>query len=614
MGGSTTSGWRDNASAVAGVGGAIAVATGFGLALYSRWGASRTTIEPEQLHRRTWFTEDVWGVDIATVPGVLTATALWLGAGLVIAVGVAALRIARGWDDYRGWGFLPALAVLATLAGWPILIVGDRVWQVWDQLRVEYPLSQQLPTALAAGTLNCIGAALLIPYLLHPHRFRLPTRVLAAVVVAAVLVCAGTAAAAVRAGDDRLHTDHVTAARAVIPPAPTRLGPEKYRFPIAALPGSRSATIGDLAPAGMGFVLSSPEGITAYDGATGEPRWHYLRTHTTKSGRSGVTYVDGSLRSLDHGAMILARWKSLGWIAFDAVTGEVLWQTSDFTRDAAGRTLQSSDSVQRPQLAVPGPWPAPIPLILNDDNRIQGYDARSGTRLWSTEVTVPECQSRNNTVVTDATVYRVASCSSDTESWIVATGLDARTGAIVATRELGRHSSTDRYDPYVRVRALTNTVVIDWATSDDGGHLLVRSPDQLATAPTIDRARWPIAADPGGPDVLYSDYWARAPRAPGRFTVSDTITGGERYALAGMDGWGEDAGHDAFLRDEIIETSYSAGSAVQAWSRDDGRWTQSQPIVTVSRDCVSTPIRVVPTAVVVVCIGKTTAELIGYTP
>lgn len=617
MGSSKTLGWREYAGAITGVSGAVVAVAGFGLAVYSRWLASTTPIVPERLHRHTLFTSDSWGVDIATIPGVLAATALWLGAGLVVAVGLAALRIARAWDDYRGWGFWPAVAVLAGLMGWPILIFGDHVPQVWDRLRLEYPLSAQLPTALAAGTMILVGAVLLIPMLLHPDRVRqVPKRTVAIAAAAGVLLSAGTVTAALRAGDDRLHIDHVTAPRAVVPAVPARLGSEKYRFPIPAQPGNGSAVIGDLVPAGVGFVLSSPEGITAYDGATGQPRWHYLRTHTEQSGRSGVQYVDGSLRSLDHYATVLARWESLGWIAFDAVSGEILWQRSDFTRDASTSwALRTSESTQRPHVGAPGPWPSSAPLILSDDDRIQGYDGRTGARLWSTDVSVAGCQSRRvEIVVAEAAIYRVSACSSGDESWIAATVLDTRTGTIVATRDIGRHTSTDWHDPYVHVYALTNTVLIDWSNGDDGGHILLRSPDQLATALNFDtHARQPIAADPSGPDILYSDYWIHDSRTPGRFAVVDTGNGAERYTLPGMDGWGEDAGHDAFLADEIIETSYSASSAVQAWSREDGRSVASRPIAGAGRDCMSTPLRVVPAAVVVVCIGKTTAELVGYT-
>ncbi|MGV9663756.1 hypothetical protein [Nocardia niigatensis] len=611
--------WKEFAGAATGVIGAVAVVAGTGLAVYSRWFASTTSANSEQLHRRTFFTTDSWGVDIATVPTLLATTAVCLGAGMLIAAGIAAVRITRNWTDYRGFGLWCGLAVVAAVVAWPALVFGDHVIEVWGRLRLEYPLSVQLPAALGAGTLIFVGAVLLVPILMAPNRSRpLPRRIVAVAPAAGVLLSAVTVSVAVHAGDDGLHVDHTTAARAAIPAQPTGLGAEKYRFAIPAREtNSAWADIGDLVPVGTGFVLSSAEGITAYDGATGMQRWHYLRTHTKHSGNYGVLYVDGSLRSLDGGTVVLARWAALGWIAFDAVTGEILWQKSDFTRDTAPWTRRPYDPAQRPEVGVAGPWPAPVPLIISEDDSMQGYDPHTGARRWSTDVTVPGCGHRRvESVLTDTDIYRVSGCSSDTETWVDITVLDARTGVIRATREFARHASTGRYDPYVHLEALTNTVLIDWSSSDriDGGTIMVRNPDQLATATPFDaQARQPIAADPAGPDVLISDFWTRDPRAPGHFVVLDTDTGAERYTLPGMDGWGRDPGHDLFLRDQIVETSYTTASAVQAWSRTDGHLLGSQPIASPGQDCANTPIRAVPAAIVVVCVSKTTAELIGYT-
>lgn len=607
-------GWRAVGGAVAGVIGAVAVVVGVGFAVYSRWFASTTSASSERLGHPTFFSSDSWGIDIAGLPSLLAVTAVGLGTAVLIALGFAVLRIARGWTSYRGYGFWCAAAVVATVVVWPALVLGDHADEVWDKLRLEYPLSVQLPAALGAGTLIFAGAILLMPTLKAPNRIRqLPRRAVAVAAAAGVALSAGTVVVAVRAGDDGLHVDHITATRVAVPALPSGLGPEKYRFAIPATEtNSGAADIADLVAAGTGFILSSPEGITAYDGVTGAPRWHYLRTHTKDRGNHGLLYQAGSLRPLDGGAVVLAEWATLGWTAFDAVTGEILWQKTDFTRDYT----QAAEPALRPALGVPGPWRAAVPLILVDDNRIRGYDARTGARRWSTAITDSDARShRVETVVTDTAIYRLAACSDDTSGWVTLTVLDAHSGAIVASRELDRHPTTDRYDPFAHLEALTNSVLVTWSFDNrqGSGTILLRTPAQLATATPLDRrSRQIIAADPAGPDVVISDYWTHDGSSPDRFAVLDTETGAEKYTLVGMEGWGKDPGHDLFLPDQIIETSYSAGQVLQAWSRADGRLLGSQPIAHPGQKCSNTPLRAVPGALLAVCVHKTTAELVGY--
>lgn len=111
-----------------------------------------------------------------------------------------------------------------------------------------------------------------------------------------------------------------------------------------------------------------------------------------------------------------------------------------------------------------------------------------------------------------------------------------------------------------------------------------------------------------------SDLWSGGWHTSGPFTVVDSTTGFEKYTCPGMDGWGRDSGHDAFLPTQIVETSYSESRAVRAWSRDDGRLVQTQPITRGTRDCQGTPLRIVPGAILVICVGRQTAELASYTP
>ncbi|MFC8380376.1 hypothetical protein [Nocardia sp. NPDC057272] len=101
-----------------------------------------------------------------------------------------------------------------------------------------------------------------------------------------LLLCALATGGALWVGDDDRYVDHRTAASVVVPPIPNRLGQERFRID---LPKESRVVVG-----GPGFLVGTPTGITAYDGATGSARWHYQRPDAAED---GVHQQDSNLLS-----------------------------------------------------------------------------------------------------------------------------------------------------------------------------------------------------------------------------------------------------------------------------------------------------------------------------
>lgn len=359
--------WLSRIAAATGAVAAGLIVGGAGLAIYSRCFASTRSL------RKTWlqngyFYDSGPGVEISALPGHLATAALAAGIMMTLLLSAITVQAVRNRRTYDGLGTFVVMTVVAGLAILPILAVRYHLPTAYAKIRLDYQLFGQLPTAIAANGLVLLGTVFVIGMALRPNSIRsLPRPILAALTTVGLLVSTVVAVGAIRAGDDQRNVDHVSASRVDIPALPDRLGTERFRIPVpleTPLPDSNPA--GDVVSAGAGFVIATWQGLTAYDGTTGAPRWHYLRRNRY-DGHRGLTYVPKSLRTLDDGKVVLAMWQRLAWIAFDAMTGEILWQGSDFAHDAA---LPGADLVFPVNEFDTGSEA----LIMVDDDRITGYD------------------------------------------------------------------------------------------------------------------------------------------------------------------------------------------------------------------------------------------------
>ncbi|MEV2226283.1 PQQ-binding-like beta-propeller repeat protein [Nocardia vinacea] len=622
---STTNGssrWLAWLTAAAGAVGFGLIAGGTILGIYSRFFAAQV-----QLDDRMVDGEDVFGsfrLPINAVPDRFATTAAVLGALMLV---VAAGIVVRGLRAREGSPRAIVLALAALVAATVTAVIAAKAHLpgMYGRIRFEYPFFTQLPTAVAANGLVLAGTVLVIGLALRPADVhRLGRWTLVALVSLGLVATAGVTAAAVRAGDDSANIDHNTVAAVGVPAFPQRLGSERYRIPIPMIAVDRYPDNGydlrapDIAVAGTGFVLASTQGLTAYDGATGTPLWHYLRTNAQRGEGLGVEYIPGSLRSLDDGTVVLARWDNKGWIAFDAITGQVLWTESDFTRTAPDpntRVISVSET---------NPWhlprahdfrPGPQFLILANGTHVVRYDGRTGTSMWSVE----GCHDPNHHVlITDTAIYRIARCKSGNDTSLTTTALDPKTGAVISTRELARIPT--KADVTVLTHTLANTIVVNWSSYDahQSGTIILDRPDRLATVPILPgNTPTPIAADPNGPEVLTEvpthpyDSDALQVTAIDESIVSYKLSGLHgRYPLPGA--------KDIFLATELVEATLYEGTngqphaEIHSWSRTDGTPVATYPLDRDNNRCDGSTPMAVPRAVVAICYRSTEIELIGF--
>ncbi|UGT41123.1 PQQ-like beta-propeller repeat protein [Nocardia yamanashiensis] len=420
-----------HAGVAVGAVGAGLVLGGTLLAAYSRFWSEGRDLSDWAAVGRDWLGKfriptaglsESWGA-FALVIGVIMLA--------VVADLVRRASAAEPSDRVSTWVFGIGAAALA-LGGYAL---SQHLIGVVDDIGFYYPLFDRLPTAAGAILLILLGAILAIG-LCRPAAVRAAgKRTLVIGAAAGLLISAGVAGTAVYAGDDDRRVDHTTVAAVPVPAAPTRLGTERYRVPVPLMAISRQA--GDIATAGTGFVLADTAGLTAYDGATGAPRWHYRRSDVVDGDRNGVSYVSGSLLSADGGTVVLAQWYNAGLTAFDAITGELLWTRSEFA-DATGQLLvdssrfESEQTAWRPVLAV---GDGPGTLAATDGSRLARFDARTGNRMWVVEL----CRANHWYVaVTGVAISRIAHCGANRG---VVTALDPVTGAVIGERtwELREH-------------------------------------------------------------------------------------------------------------------------------------------------------------------------------
>ncbi len=466
--------------------------------------------------------------DIADELGVF-AIALGLAALLALA---GALRWSRSLQA-AGFGNVPTVAMhLIVVAEFVISIKLDIRDTVMRTLE-HYSRFPQLPVAVAAWILTVVGTVLVLgASFAPPVRGALSRRSGATMAMIGVLVCAIATGIAVRAGDDSRFFDHRTAPPAAAAPVPSRLGTEQFRL---ELPSSATVVAG-----GPGFLVGTDKGITAYDGVTGEPRWHHLRPGAREK---GVRLDVRSLAVIGPENVAISYWNRLGWKAFDASTGEALWTSTDFSHG------ESTDlGTVEPDVSLPM-------LTWRDGGELIRYDARTGRRMWSApHVPVGCAKQQSTTAITSTAVYQVMLCGTGSTTSTTIRALDALTGTPIAQRDLPVPDA--RRVPEVSV--VDGVVSVDWEyRTGPLRHLHFASPDQLRTAELTEPTRV-LSADP----------------------TAVLSTQGERTTLTERDGpaasrpLSAGIGHSEFylpiragllLADEVVSVEYG----LQTWNRGD---------------------------------------------
>lgn len=565
------------------------------LGLYSRFMAETVAYDEVRLRGRDWFGafHEETAAGLAERFG-LAAVLL----GVIVVAVCWAIGVWRHVDSYQSSvlavvGFIAVLAVILVLAG---LIAAGHLPGIYTQIRFEYPYFPRLPTAAAASVLVLAGALLVLGSTLIPNPATLlRRRALVAAAVGGLVISAGTAVLAVRAGDDRPNIDHVTASAVEILSAPQHLGTERYRAQFVNGPYER---LPDIVAAGAGFVVAELDGLTAYDGRTGTQRWHYRRPDFRRGDEYGVVYRPETLLSVADGRVVLANWDHLGWRAFDAVTGEKLWTETDFTRD------------RRARMSVPRSRNPSGFLILSNESRIARYDARTGSRMWSADFDAKGCDSTGVTaLLTDHTIYRVADCAPDKTHTLTVSALDPLAGAVSGIRELARTDGRITS----RRQTLANTLLISWgfpATDRAREAIVLRGPDQLHTAAVTEpRDESYVAAEPNGPDVLVEPYGARWPQ------VVDIDSGAVRFETSDLHYWDTVGSQAEFLSAEIVQSNPSSGKSgfmLRSWSRADGAPAATRHVTSGDGRCYSGELLPVSGALLALCRTLYTTEIVGF--
>ncbi|MFI1919186.1 PQQ-binding-like beta-propeller repeat protein [Nocardia sp. NPDC020380] len=599
--------------AAAGALGTGLIIGGTGLAVFSRFFATRGHFGQQ------FEGNDLFGsyshLDVSGTPDLLGATGFALGAALLLALVVVVVRARYRVSVYGEWAPMVIIAVAAGLSVLPIMAGRAHLPGIWRQVRTDYPLSQQLPTAVGAGVLIVVGTVLTLAVVVRPRLLRVWSwPALSVPLLAGVVVAAGTGVAAIETGDDARHIDQVTAAAEPVAAVPDRLGGERYRLSVPIPADSWSDRTDTVLAAGPGFVVFDAAGVTAYDGATGAPRWHYLRTHTHGPDRApGVPLQSWSAQSLDDGSVVLARWEQLGWTAFDAMTGRILWRDTDYTRDIDSAPNGTDAGQLYESRSTPGY------LMLSDGEHIARYDARTGARMWSVPTAQLGCTGAYQVPeVTRTAIYRAAVCSQGVrgEKTVVLTALDPGDGKVLARRELAMAQAAEESE--ARLVRSGDTVVLDWRMPESYAWLLVTVPDRLTSARVqMSPSRYPVEVDATGDEGL-TYLPDRVSLAVPQCLVTDTTSGLPHYPVPGLYATACDDStihRAAFLTRELVaaqpgQTPQSRDYEVRSWDRGDGTPVTSADLH-FDEKINSLTVLAVPGTLLVVGIG-THIEIVAY--
>ncbi|WP_278263618.1 PQQ-binding-like beta-propeller repeat protein [Nocardia sp. AG03] len=507
--------------------------------------------------------------DLSTRLGVF-AVGLGTAAVLVLA---SALRWARPLQA-KGIGNLPSAAMHVIVVVEFVVVWKTHIPSTIEKTFERYAAFPSLPMSCAALVLVIAGTLLVLGAAISPPLYgALPQRASAIMAAIGVLATVAVTGVAAWVGDDSRFIDHRTAADGPVPSMPKALGQERFRIDLPP-----SATV---AAGGHGFVVGTPTGITAYDGTTGTPRWHYLRPAATTR---GVHLDRDTPLSLTRDDVVVTYWYGAGWIAFDASSGETLWTDSDFSRDAE-TGLRALAGDEKHTL-----------LARADGGDFRRYDARTGTRMWSAPAVPDNCRTeRAQVAVTSIAVYQVMVCRDERGPSTTVRALDATTGAITTERAF----PTPEPNRLPTISVIDDVVSLDWSYRTEGlRHLHFVSPTDLTTAEITDSV-----------DVLAADSTTVLTSADFRETTvsdRDDPTRSRTLPLALSSLLASGRPH-LLLADELISIAHG----LHTWQRPDLTETTPAPL----DRCKPYTLLPAPGATLVICESKTqSGQLIGTAP
>ncbi|MBJ7290914.1 PQQ-binding-like beta-propeller repeat protein [Williamsia sp.] len=244
-----------------------------------------------------------------------------------------------------------------------------------------------------------------------------PTTAVVCIVLAITLIVGSSAAAGLYLQQGRsTHTSPAAAAPARA--YPTVPGMADYRISLRDNP-ARSVV-----PTGDGFAFFDRDSLVAYDGVTGQRRWHIdlALLDRTIPGRSSRQGLDNHRFLLANGSGTSSTLTMVGAndrvVTVDAITGRTLWSTTDdiYFLDTSRRATARN--------ALVG--------IRTRGNRsdIVSLDPRSGTTLWA-RPTSSNCSPRGDIIGT--VVALTDRCGLRDRVAVV----DTRTGAAQPTTNVG---------------------------------------------------------------------------------------------------------------------------------------------------------------------------------
>ncbi|MET9216078.1 MULTISPECIES: outer membrane protein assembly factor BamB family protein [unclassified Nocardia] len=548
---------------LAGLIGAVLVTGGVALALYSQFVAAPIPV-PFGRHAETG------EFPFRLVRGTL------IFAGAVVLIG--AVVVVRGRrDDERAAGVTASgvLVLLAALIGGIVFAVTAHIPSTYQRLTSIFVATPRVPSAIAALALVVLGAVLIFVLVASPSA-PVPRRwALAVALVIGIVAVLGAAGVAVRLGDDTAAVDHVTADPGPESAVPAVLGPEKFRFQV---PVARSHKDTRIAFTGTGFVVSTRVGVTAYDGATGSERWHYRRLDVRSDTVGNVPELTKSLRGEK---VVLTYWEKRGWMAFDTVTGALLWTEADFTRD--GDFTRSGDFNVDGHFAIDDDATVRGHLLATTSARgaVTRYDARTGRNLWTTPSETPGCTSTGERVVATMTaIYRAATCGAGDTATVTVTVFDPQSGQVRDRRSFP--APREESPGSLEVRVLDSGFV--WMTlfHDGADTELLLPPNAPLTSAIVDSSRNDIDVRAADNDVLISTYHPDGYKLPKRWEVLSGADGESTELDTTSDERAQYAEAAALLADQIVTLTPDDGYTLRTWDRSTGRAGPVRPVTVAS--------------------------------
>ncbi|MEV0059946.1 PQQ-binding-like beta-propeller repeat protein [Nocardia sp. NPDC050718] len=528
---------------LAGLAGAVLVAGGIALALYSQFAAAPIPVPSDDY------------AETGDFPRRLVLGAL-VFAGAVVLLGLVVL-VRRRRGDERAADFTAGgvLALLAVLIGGVVFAVTAHIPSTYERLTSVFVVTPRVPAAIAGLVLVLLGAVLIFVLVATPTAPVPGRSALAVALVVGIVPVLGAAGVALRLGDDSSSIDHVTTDPGSDTAAPAALGPEKFRF---RLPFSRFPEDTRIVFTGTGFVVSTRDGVTSYDGVTGAERWHYRRLGVRSDNVGNLPQKTMAVRGEN---VVLTYWEKRGWMAFDSVTGDKLWTETAFTRD--------SDFTVRGHLLA----------TTTARGTVTRYDARTGRSQWTTPAETAGCTATSQRVVATVTaIYRAATCGTGDTATVAVTVFDPQSGEVRDKRSFPT--------PYVRSSGSPQVRVLDsgfvWITcvQDGADTELFLPPNAALTSTIVDSSRTDVEVRAADNDALISSRHPDGYPLPDRWEVLSAAdgAGSTELDMSLLDRGARYPAAAALLADQVIMLTSDDSYTLRTWDRQTGRAGSVVPI------------------------------------